>query len=133
MQERFADIADSPIASQLCPPEDAIEPEVDENLYREAAYKFLAQMIGCIQFLREARSDKELMMRLDIVSFIFQHPATRDFSLAKLGRIHNKTRAAISAQVLNYQRANGLPPGLAQKAAETRSAYSKSRISKLTP
>jgi hypothetical protein len=113
--------------------EDLVDSEDQENIYREASWKFLGQIIGCIQFLRDARSDKELMMRIDIVSLVFNHPAVRECSLAEIGRKHNKTRAAISAQVLNYQRANGLPPSLAQKSAGSRCSYSKSRVSKLTP
>jgi len=128
---RFSDIADSPLASELDLPEDKIEPEVAENLYREAAQRFIGQIMGCIQFLRDARSDRELMMRVDIVSLVFGHPAVRECSLSEMGKKHNKTRAAISAQVLNYQRANNLPPTLAQKSTGSRRSYSRSRVSKL--
>jgi hypothetical protein len=128
---RFSDIADSPLASELDLPEDKIEPETADNLYREAAHRFIGQIIGCIQFLRDARSDKELMMRVDIVSLVFGHPAVRECSLSEIGKKHSKTRAAISAQVLNYQRANGLPPCLAQKSKGSRQSYSQSRVSKL--
>jgi hypothetical protein len=132
LHDRFSDIADSSLASELDRPEDKIEPEDAENLYREAAFKFLGQILGCIQFLREARSDRELMMRVDIVSLIFGHPAVRNLSLTEIASRHNKTRAAISAQVVNYQRANGLTPCLAQKSTEARTSYSKARVSKLT-
>lgn len=127
----FSDPADYNSASEFSHPEDEIEPINETNEYREAAQKFLGIVVGCIQFLRDARSPGEAAMRLDIVSIVFNHPAVSSFSLADVGRKHNKTRAAISAQILNFQRANGLPPTLAQKSTKSRTSYSQTRIKNL--
>jgi hypothetical protein len=49
----------------------------------------------------------------------------------EIGKKHNRTRAAISAQVLNFQRANHLPPTLGQKSVAARISYSQTRKNKL--
>jgi hypothetical protein len=108
-----------------------MEPDCVTHEYREAAKRFIASMIGCVQFLRDARDASELLMRLDIVSAIFVHPSVSGMSWDEIGKKHNRTRAAISAQVLNFQRANHLPPTLGQKSVAARISYSQTRKNKL--
>lgn len=124
-------IEDSSLACEFDRAEDISEPEYLANEYREAAKRFIATTIGCIQFLRDARDSAELLMRLDIISAIFVHPSLREMSWDDIGKKHNRTRAAISAQVLNFQRANHLPPTLGQKSIAARTSYSQTRKSKL--
>lgn len=127
---RIGDIENSTLLSSEFDLPEEQEAESD-NLYREAAIKFRSITIGAIQFLRNASSGQELLMRLDVLSYVFHHPSVRDHSLTALGKRHNKTRAAISAEILNFQRANFLGPTLAQKSTESRQSYTQARRSKL--
>ena len=114
-------------------PIDDIEPlENKSTEYREAACKFIACMIGTIEFLRSARNSREAAIRLDLVSYQFNHPDVAGKSLNELGKPHSVTRANMSKHLLNYQRANNLPPVEGQKSVKNRKAYHDTREGQLS-
>jgi hypothetical protein len=133
LASRIGDLENSAlVASEFeLPEEEELESDDSAHLYREAAIRFTTITTGAIQFLRNARSSQELLMRLDILSYVFHHPNVREMSFAALGKRHNKTRAAISAAILNFQRAYHLSPTLAQKSTESRRSYTEARQGKL--
>ncbi len=123
----FADPAEYAAASEFTPPEDVLEPEEADSPYRESSKHFMGIIMGCIQYLRSAKTAPELSLRLDVMSFAFAHPAVSYKSLADLALLHGKKRATVSAQLLTFQRSNGLPPTFAQKSTESRASYSDTR------
>jgi hypothetical protein len=107
-----------------------IDAAEQENLYREACLKALGVLVGVIDFIRNGRSD-EMPYRAELAAYVFGHPALAGASLDELGMRYDKSRAAISAQILRLQRANKLPENLVQKNRGSRAGYSRTVREKL--
>lgn len=120
-------------AARNTSPEDILEPEPDDNLYREASVRFMSKVWGMLEFLKEAGTMSELEMRLDILCVIFPFPGMANLAFADVASKHNRTRAAVSAQAQAFLRANNLPPTMGQKSKEASHSYSTRRLEKLKP
>jgi hypothetical protein len=113
-------------------PVDDIEPDSpQENHYREAGRKCLTFLFGVLQFLHDAKTDRERGLRLTAVSIALQHPAIGGASASALAEKHGVTRAAISKHVVSFERGHSLPPAFSQKSTEARQSYRETRNSQL--
>jgi hypothetical protein len=107
------------------------ESEQTKNEYREASQKMLSVIIGAIDFVRGSRSATEMRFRIDLLGYIFGLPELAGLSEDAVGLRHNKTRAAVSNEIVKFQRRNGLQELFAQKKAASRKAYHTTRKSQL--
>jgi hypothetical protein len=120
-------------AAKRWKPEDILEPEPnDANLYREVSIKFMAKMIGALEFLKKSKDTAEQNMRLDILAAIFSLRPHNDDAFSDIASKHNRTRAAVSAQAQSFLRANDLPPIFGQKSKAASAAYSRKRLERLS-
>lgn len=127
------DAADDPRSA--CPSTilDDLEPQdAPENAYREAAQKSLAFLFGVIQFLHDAKTDRERGLRLWAISVALQHPATGGRSAASIAADLGVTRAALSKHVVTFERGHNLPPAFSQKSEAARQVYRTTRESQLS-
>jgi hypothetical protein len=106
--------------------------EATRNEYREASQKMLSVILGAITFIRDSRTATELRFRIDLLGYIFGLPELANLSEDAVGLRHNKTRAAVSHEILKFQRRNGLQELFAQKKSSSRKAYHKTRKAQLT-
>ena len=104
---------------------------IEHEAYREAATRLLPILWACIGFVRDARSSADCRFRIDLMGYVFGSPELSQLSEDVLGIRHNKTRAAVSAEIIKFQRQNQLVELLAQKRAPSRKAYHKTRKNKL--
>jgi len=112
---------------------DEIEPAAEaENHYREASRRGLAFLFGVVQFLHDAKSDRERGLRLWAVSLALQHPATGGSSAASIARSLGVTPAALSKHVVSFERGHSLPPAFYQKSEAARNVYRDTRNSQLS-
>jgi hypothetical protein len=105
------------------------EARLSHEAYREAAKTFLAVMLAAVDFLRKSKSD-EIRFRTDLISYIFAHPDVAGLSMEELGAKHDRTRGAVSVQILNFERKYNVPEILSQKLRETRAIYHQRRKQK---
>ena len=105
--------------------------EETESAYREAASKMLSVTLSTITWVRQAKTCKEMMMRLDLAAWLFLDDHLSSKSLAAVAKLHHRTRAATSHAVLNLEASLDLPPGIGQKLRQDRATYSNSRTNKL--
>jgi len=68
---------------------------------------------------------------VDLLGYIFGLPELAGMSEDAVGLRHNKTRAAVSHEIIKFQRRNGLQELFAQKKSSSRKAYHETRKSKL--
>lgn len=126
---RDSDLADSPFARDDSFTEELYSEE-QANFHREAAMKLLPILMGTIDFIRSAKPE-EMPFRADLAAYVFNHPSVAGISMEALGTKHGKTRAAVSAQVIRFQRENHLPEIMGQKSKESRQKYHTIRKSQL--
>jgi hypothetical protein len=105
--------------------------ESARNEYREASQKMLSVIVGAINFVRDSRNPMEMRFRVDLLGYIFGLPELAGLSEDAVGLRHNKTRAAVSHEILKFQRRNGLQELFAQKKSSSRKAYHETRKSQL--
>ena len=123
------------------PAEDAVDDSTREELfadddgespYHEAASKFLSMIVSTLVWIRQARTSQETMMRIDLARKFFGDVTMHGVSCAKIGKAHNRTRAAASNALLNLESALDMPPGFGQKLIIDRKTFSKSRNNNCT-
>jgi hypothetical protein len=110
---------------------DQHDKRIEHEAYREAASRLLPILWACIGFVRDARNSADCRFRIDLMGYIFGSPELSQLSEDVLGIRHNKTRAAVSAEIIKFQRQNQLTELLAQKRVESRKSYHRTRKEKL--
>jgi hypothetical protein len=111
---------------------ESIEPEQPTiNHYREAAERLLPITWSIIGFIRSAKNHCDFKFRSDLMAYIFGSPELSGFSEEVIGLRHGKTRAAVSAAILRFQRANDMMELLVQKQKTSRKKYHETRKGKL--
>lgn len=113
-------------------PVDDLEPVDSGSEYREAAIKSLAFLRGVIQYLHDAKTDRERGVRLWAISLALGHPATGGRSQAAVASALGVTRAALSKHIVTFERGHNLPPAFGQKSEAARKVYSQTRKSQLS-
>lgn len=130
---RDHDAADDPRSAIPSSILDDLEPLDDNpNAYREAAQKSLAFLFGIVQFLHDAKTDRERGLRLWAISVAIQHPATGGRSASSIASDLGVTRAALSKHVVTFERGHNLPPAFSQKSEAARQVYRTTRESQLS-
>jgi hypothetical protein len=106
-----------------CDNYDEIEPPETTNEYREASRRALSFIFSLVEYLASYRNPKELEVRFWAVTSALQHPACEGLADRELSEMLETTRQNLSKHLTNFERLNGLPPGLGQKGVAARVAY----------
>jgi hypothetical protein len=120
--ERFLSITDSGEPDIY----DQLEPEEAENHYREASKKALSFIFSLIEFLGSYGNARQLELRFWAVASSLSHPCCESLNDSELATMLEKTRAAFSKHLVDFERRNGLTPALSQKSVIARQSYAKS-------
>jgi hypothetical protein len=111
------------------------ESETARNDYREASQRMIAFMFDAVSFIRDSKSATEMRFRIDLLGYFLGLPQLAALSEDDIGLRHDKTRAAVSNELLKFQRrnqVNGVFQELfAQKKSQSRKAYHQTRKSQL--
>ena len=111
------------------------ESEQTKNEYREASQRMLVFMFDAINFIRDSKSATEMRFRVDLFGYFLGLPQLAALSEDDIGLRYDKTRAAVSNELLKFQRrnqVNGVFQELfAQKKTQSRKAYQQTRKKQL--
>jgi hypothetical protein len=115
---------------------DSIEAsETARNEYREASQRMLVFMFDAVNFIRDAKSATEMRFRIDLLGYFLGLPQLAAMSEDDIGLRYDKSRAAVSNELLKFQRRNQVngvfQELLAQKKSSSRKAYHKTRKAQL--
>jgi len=114
-------------------PIDHIEPDEQQNDFRERAYKELALILGIIQSLHDAPEGPKRTIALWQLSYALGHPICQGVSMHERAMSMGYHRATISKGAVAFCQQQGLPPSFYMKSQESRSSYAKTRKSQLCP
>jgi hypothetical protein len=102
-----------------------------KNEYRDASLKMIVFMFSAFNFIHEAKTQREMVMRFWAVSSAIEHPVIEGKSDSQIAKIIGTTRANFSHLVLSFEDRNNLPPTLSQKKTASRTTYKLARKKQL--
>jgi len=123
---------DSEIASFRDDPIDTIEPfAITPNPIRDAKIQVIVFMQGVLQYLKDAKTDTERGLRLDIACIALRHVTVDGLGFNDLPKMHKVDRQIANHHVKAFQRNNHMDILDGQKKTEARATYHKTRKSQL--